>query len=216
MGDRDPGAPLELYRILEPAGEPELIDAAVPPGAEILDLGCGTGRVTNALVALGRKVTAVDFDERMLDHVRGAETVLSRIEDLHLGRTFGGVVLMSNLVNTNDDRQRRALLATCRRHVSPDGVVLIERYDPEAGLDTTPTEHAKAGIVIRTSNIRREGDRLYETLEFDAGERGKWVFKMEGARILSDEDMASAMADAGLRLVRWLDPQRRWLLAVAA
>ena len=53
-GQRDPGAPLGLYKILRPAGEPELIDSVVPSGAGILDLGCGTGRVTNALVELGR------------------------------------------------------------------------------------------------------------------------------------------------------------------
>lgn len=165
---------------------------------------------------MGRRVTAVDFDERMLEHVRGAETVLSRIEDLDLGRTFGGVVMMSNLINTTDDAQRARLLATCRRHVDRDGVVLIERYDPEAGLDTTPTERSHAGIVIRTSDIRREGDRLFQTMEFDAGERGRWTYRMEGARILSEDDLASMLAQVGLRLNGWLDPRRRWALVTPA
>ncbi|WBB71202.1 hypothetical protein O7602_15680 [Micromonospora sp. WMMD1128] len=33
------------------AGEARLIDALVPPGARILDAGCGTGRVAAALAA---------------------------------------------------------------------------------------------------------------------------------------------------------------------
>jgi len=37
---------------------------------------------------------------------------------------------------------------------------------------------------------------------------------VESARILSDEEMAASLAQAGLRLDRWLDPQRRWLTAL--
>jgi SAM-dependent methyltransferase len=213
-GQRDPGAPLGLYKILRPAGEPELIDSVVPSGAAILDLGCGTGRVTNALAELGRTVVAVDFDERMLEHVRGAETVLSRIEDLALGRVFGGVVLMSNLVNVDDEERRSALLATCRRHVARDGVVLIQRYDPRSGLDDAPSETTMAGVTMRTSDLRRDGHWFSYTIEYEAGEQGRWGFRVERARILDDEEMRTSLAQAGLRLDRWLDPRRRWLAAV--
>lgn len=212
-GERDPGAPLDLYKILRPAGEPELIDSVVPPGAAILDLGCGTGRVTNALVELGREVVAVDFDERMLEYVRGAETVLSRIEDLDLGRAFGGVVLMSNLVNVDEEARRTALLASCRRHVAPDGVVLIQRYDPHSGLDDAPAETTMAGVTMRLSDRRREGQWYSYTIEYDAGDLGRWIFVSTRARILEDDEMTASLTGAGLRLDRWLDPRRRWLAA---
>ena len=68
---RDPGAPVELYRLLEAAGEPELIDREIPGNAEILELGCGSGRITHPLVALGRRVVAVDFNQEMLDLIEG-------------------------------------------------------------------------------------------------------------------------------------------------
>src|SRR2546430_14714006 len=145
---RDRGAPFGLCRILEPAGEPELIHREVPEDATILDLGSGTGRITHALIRLGHRVTAVDFDERMLDEIEGAETVLSRIEDLDLGRTFGAVLLMSTLINRPDQSGRLALLGACRRHVATNGVVLIERHDPQIRGDPRPTGGALAGITI--------------------------------------------------------------------
>ncbi|MGX1482605.1 cyclopropane fatty-acyl-phospholipid synthase-like methyltransferase [Streptomyces griseus] len=52
------------------------------PGASILELGCGAGRVTHPLVARGFEVTAVDESPGMLERVRGARTVLSPIETL--------------------------------------------------------------------------------------------------------------------------------------
>src|SRR5881409_3849958 len=96
------GSPVEMYLLLPPGDEPDIIDSAVRLGGSILELGCGVGRVTRVLVERGRPVVAVDESADMLSHVRRAETVLSDIESLDLGRTFDGVVLASHLVNTGD------------------------------------------------------------------------------------------------------------------
>ncbi|HEV8536519.1 MAG TPA: class I SAM-dependent methyltransferase [Candidatus Limnocylindria bacterium] len=213
---RDLGAPVDLYPLLEPADEPALIDREIPEDAEILELGAGPGRITHALLALGRRVVAVDMDPEKLELIEGAEKVQSRIEDLDLGRTFRGVLLMSNLVNTPDEAGRIALLLACRRHLTPNGILLIERYDPESGLDPTPTEHERCGLAIRAFDIRREGQLLYETIEYDAGSRGQWRIRLEGARVLSDDEMLAALTAAHLRLLRWIDRQHRWLAAMPA
>ena len=210
---RDPGAPVELYRLLEAADEPELIDREMPEDAEILELGAGSGRITRPLISLGRRVVAVDFNPEMLDLIEGADTVLSRIEDLDLGRTFGGVLLMSNLINQPDRDARLALLRAMQRHLSTHGVALIERYDPEAGKDPTPTEHERYGITIRAFDIRREGKLLYQKIEYDAGLRGRWMVDLQGARILTDDEMLADLAATGLRLLRWIDERHRWLAA---
>jgi SAM-dependent methyltransferase len=213
---RDAGAPVELYRILEAGDEPGLIDREIPQGAEILELGCGSGRITHPLIALGRRVVAVDFNPEMLELIDGAETIEARIQDLDLGRTFGGVLLMSNLINNHDPDERLALLRTCRRHVAANGVVLIERYDPESGRDPTPIERERFGLTVRVFDIRREGQLLYQTLEWDAGARGQWQFRMEGTRILTDDEILADLAAAELRLLRWIDEPRRWLSATPA
>ena len=212
---KDPGAPVDLYRLLEAAGEPELIDREIPEDAEILELGCGSGRITHPLLALGRRVVAVDFDPDMLDLIEGAEKVLSRIEDLDLGRTFGGVLLMSTLINAPEDA-RLALLRSVRRHLAPNGVALIERYDPEIGKDPTPTERHVGAVTIRVSEISRRGQRIYQTLDYDAGTHGHWHIRIDGRVIVSDDDMLASLAQAGLRLLRWIDPQRRWVAAAVA
>jgi len=50
---RDPGAPVDLVRLLEAADEPELIDREIPEDAEILELGSGSGRITHPLIHSG-------------------------------------------------------------------------------------------------------------------------------------------------------------------
>jgi SAM-dependent methyltransferase len=208
---KDPGAPVELYRLLVAADEPDLIDREIPEDAEILELGSGSGRITHPLVARGRRVVAVDFNPEMLELIDGAETVLARIQELDLGRTFGGVLLMSNLINHPDPAERLALLAAIRRHLAPNGVGLIERYDPESGSDPGPTERERYGITIRVRDIHREGQQLYQTIEYDAGARGRWTMRFDGVHICSDDETLADLSAAGLRLLRWLDDRRRWL-----
>jgi SAM-dependent methyltransferase len=60
------GSLVEVYRRLPAIGEAELIQRAIPAGATVLDLGCGTGRITRGLVAVGHPVTGVDDSPAMI------------------------------------------------------------------------------------------------------------------------------------------------------
>src|ERR1700748_2190276 len=108
------GCAVDFYARIAAMGEPEIVHDAIPAGASVLELGCGGGRVTHPRVALRHPVTAVDESPEMLAHVRGAETVCARIEDLSLDRRFDVVLLASHLINADDDAVRSAVLARCR------------------------------------------------------------------------------------------------------
>ena len=59
---------------------------------------------------------------------------LRRESDLftvELDERFDVVVAGSHFVDDADPVRRAALLASCARHVAADGVVLVERYDPD-------------------------------------------------------------------------------------
>ncbi len=128
-GDITPdGCAVEHWLRLSVGAEPDVVEAAVPAGASILELGCGVGRITHPLLARGFTVTAVDESPEMLAHVRGARTVCGPIETLDLGdERFDVVLLASFLVHTGDPEVRRGLLRACRRYVADGGQVLIQR-----------------------------------------------------------------------------------------
>lgn len=204
------GSPVGLYLAIGTEGEPELIHSVIPEGAEVLDLGCGVGRIAHALIALGHPVVAVDESAAMLAHVRGAETVRSKIEDLDLGRTFPCVVLMSNLVNTMRDATRTALLRTCRRHVAAHGIVLLERYDPKMRIHEGTWTGAYGGLRI-TVERTGEGPSAYGKVTYEHPDGRRWTHEGVGApRILDDEALREELAKADLRLARVFGPKRRW------
>ncbi|MEV1289679.1 class I SAM-dependent methyltransferase [Micromonospora sp. NPDC049679] len=53
-------------------GEARLCTRLVPPGARVLDAGCGTGRVAVRLAELGYRCVGVDLDDSMLAEARRA------------------------------------------------------------------------------------------------------------------------------------------------
>ncbi|WP_163508863.1 class I SAM-dependent methyltransferase [Fodinicola acaciae] len=65
------GCAVDLYAQLPPAGEPEIVHAAIPPGGSVLELGCGTGRILRPLAAMGHDVVGVDESAEMLSHAAG-------------------------------------------------------------------------------------------------------------------------------------------------
>ena len=209
------GSPVELYARLPTFGEPELVHKAIPPEAQILELGCGAGRMTHGLVALGHPVTAVDSSAAMLAHVRGAETVHASIEELDLRRTFGCVLLASQLVNVDDEVQRASFLAACARHVAADGVVIIQRYDPEWAADPRPSESVRDGVTMRVLDPSRDRERLSATIEYELGGH-TWRHGPFTSRILDDNELTDRLGIGGLHADHWLDARRTWLAATLA
>ncbi len=204
------GSPTEFYKLLPAMGEPELVHSVIPAGATVLELGCGAGRITRALVALGHPVTAVDDSPEMLAEVRAGETVFADIRQLHLGRTFGCVLLMSNLVNAGED-DRRAFLRCCREHVALDGVVVIERMDPQPRWGSSEGEYGPFHIEVE---LQPDGDSLRGIVVYSLPDGRRWTHRFgPGGRVLDDDAIRTALDLAGMKLVRIFGPKRRWVLA---
>ncbi|MFJ8857459.1 class I SAM-dependent methyltransferase [Streptomyces sp. NPDC102451] len=208
------GCAVELYARLSVGSEPEVIASALRPGASVLELGCGAGRVTHPLVGLGFDVTAVDESAQMLERIRGARTVRSPIEALDLGEErFDAVVLGSFLVHTSDHRVREGLLGTCRRYVKDDGVVLIQREGAGYHSDLPrEREDAAAGCVIRILSAEPVGDGVDEVRAEYVFEDARWTQTFR-SRELSVERFEAYLEEAGLALGRYLTPDGIWALA---
>jgi SAM-dependent methyltransferase len=203
------GSPVEIYLRLPPRGEAEFVHGAIPDGAAVLELGCGVGRITHELIRLGHPVVAVDESPEMLAHVRGAETVLSRIEDVDLRRRFPCVLLASHFVNT-EEPERDLLLRACARHVDDDGIVVIERYDPMWTPEASPARRV-GDVSVRLRDVRREGTRFWAVAEYEVDGRS-WAQPFSGV-VLDDGELSVALRRAGLALTQTLDEHGIWVEA---
>jgi SAM-dependent methyltransferase len=192
--------------------EPELstVLKLVQGRRKILDLGAGAGRIADPLACAGYEVVAVDESAEMLAHIYHATPLRSRIEDFRSEARYDAVLLLSHLVNTTDDGQRDALLQTAARHLTADGIVVLQRLDPnqrlrsgnaalgEVALSLLNVDDSRWPVVAATTRYRVGGhswDQPWQMI------------------VLDDEATARALANNGLRPGQM---DRAWVVAVHA
>ena len=210
------GCAVEFYALLPPLGEPEIVHAAVPPGASILELGCGTGRILRPLAALGHPVTGVDDSPDMLARNPDLPTVCSSIQSLRLVRRFDVVLLASTMINA-DPGTREGFLTTVRRHLRGDGIAVFQQNPPDwfgKSQDAGPVRDDPGGIrrIVRLSHW--EPPRMHIEVEYQVGE-SVWTHAWTNYQI-SDEELADGLAAAGLRFGDWLTGDHAWFTACPA
>lgn len=153
-------------------------------------------------------MVAVDNSLEMLEHIRVAETVLTDIFTLDLGRRFDAVIAGSHLINAPEQSRRMELLAVGRRHVKSDGIVPIERYPP--GWVTSPK--ASSGSIGR---VRIDFEPVDVAPDHFRGrvtyrlEPETWTQEFDAAEV-TDQMLTAESAAMGLRVVDWLDEARTW------
>lgn len=207
------GCSVEVYRHLPGNGEPELIDSAIRPNSTILEFGCGTGRLANALAGMGHRVTGVDESAAMLSHLRGVTPVQGRIESVDLGERFDVVVLAANLISTVEDRG--PFVAACARHLVGGGVLVGQWLSP-AWFDDVIREREREGDLgivrgrLRVIDVTRARVGAETTYQIDGR---LWSQRFDAYR-LSEPELAAELGAAGLRLDRWLDEKRGWFTAI--
>lgn len=208
----DDGCAVELYTLLPAFGEAEIVHAAVPAGASILELGCGTGRILTPLAALGHPVHGVDSSAGMLARAAGLPVTRAPIESLRLAERFDAVLLASSMLNS-DPEHRRAFLATCRHHLDDAGVAVFQ-YNPPGWFEAfagAPRERERDGITFVIRESRRTPPTMSCEMEYRAGGR-TWTHAWTCYEI-GDAELAADLAAAGLAFGDWLTGDHAWFSA---
>jgi len=199
------GSPVAVFRALPPEPAASYVAAAVPAGADVLDLGCGAGRLAMALAARGHRVVGVDISPAMLAGV-AVPVVAADAAAIRLRHRFGAVVLASYLVN--HPTLGGAFLDTCAAHVAPEGSVIVQRYDEQWVRHWSPDVAHVGNVAVSVRTLSLSHDRFTASVRYE----------LEGAvhhqrvdAVLVDDDRLDRLAEvAGLRVVEWLDAYRTW------
>ena len=108
-------------------------------GKRVLELGCGTGRLTIPLALEGYAVTGIDIEESMLARARekaaqqeaNIDWVHGDVRDFDLRKQFDAVLFPANSIgHMLDNRSVEACLACVRQHLADDGRFMFQAFNP--------------------------------------------------------------------------------------
>ena len=103
--------------------------AALPSGAAVLDIGCGSGSpVAQHMVACGLRVTGIDASPTLVSLCRerlpDQEWIVADMRSLQLGRRFAGVLAWDSFFHLTPSDQRR-MFAVFAAHAAPSAKLMF-------------------------------------------------------------------------------------------
>jgi ubiquinone/menaquinone biosynthesis C-methylase UbiE len=197
-------------------------ELGVRPPARLLELACGTGRHARELERLGYSVVATDYSKDMLVCARrrsveaGSKVTFVEADMRALdlpGQTFDGVAcLFDSIGYLQTNEAILAALRAARRHLRPDGALVLEFWHAAAmlrGYDPVRVRRFKTseGEVLRISEttldcFRQLGQVAYEIIETRNGATTQFRETQTNRYFLAQE-MRSLLEQAGFEAARW-------------
>ena len=147
---------------------------ALPPGAPVLDIGCGTGVPAQVLIDRGFAVTGVDSSPAMIAFCRArfpaSDWHVADMRTLDLGLRFGGLLAWHSFFHLCPDDQR-GMFPIFARHAAPGGLLMFTsgtEADVRVGdWQGEPLYHASLSQPEYRALLAANG---FEVIRFTAGE----------------------------------------------
>jgi SAM-dependent methyltransferase len=170
-------------------------EAAREYGDPILELGCGTGRVTMALAEAGYRITGLDLSERMLERAvqkRAALRVEARerwhlmqgdMTQFDLGEKFRLILIpFRPLQHLLEVKQQMACLNCVRKHLKPGGRLILDVFQTDAERMHDPIHHRETLVTeCQTTDGRkvRISERVAAFLRAEQRNDVEMIFSVE-------------------------------------
>ncbi|WP_429810846.1 class I SAM-dependent methyltransferase [Ensifer sp. B1-9] len=203
------------------AADSEYLKSISAGHTSILDLGCGTGLLTSALAATGKRVVGVDPAVAMLDVARlrpGGDRVRWVEGDgrtIRLNESFDLVLLSGHAFQVFLTREDQlSVLQTIAVHLAPEGSFIFDSRNPrmEEWRKWTPAEserdivHTVLGKILAWNDVRHDAET--DIVEYGTFYRiakdGCTYAAQSKIAFPSYEDLVSMMDEVGLVVERWL------------
>jgi SAM-dependent methyltransferase len=173
--------------------------ALAPDEGAILELACGSGRVLLPLAREGHEIVGVDLSAQMLARCRTAlagepdevrrrvRLVQADMTSFELGRRFALVTSpFRGFQHLTTVTQQLACLGRCHAHLTPDGLLVLDLFNPDPSL---LYEHPGTS-----------GEEIAETVAWSDGRTIRWWGRVTGyhrARQFNQCEMTYEITEPG-------------------
>jgi SAM-dependent methyltransferase len=181
---------------------------AVPPGAELLDVPCGGGRLSLALAGRGYRLTGVDWSAEFLAHARscgGSDRVAWEqrdMRDLPWRARFDGAFCVGNSFGYLDDEGNAAFLRAMREALKPGARLVLETPMVLENLLGHMQDHPwwKVGDVYMIIANQYDQERGRLDIEYTFVSNGRVEVRRGSHRAYTFRELFQLIESAGFRV----------------
>ena len=166
---------------------------------DVLELCCGTGRITIPLALSGINITGLDISDSMLEKARSKsdEKVLSinfvkgDMTDFNLNKKYSLIFIPFNsLQNIYKLEDVESIFRNIKRHLSNDGIFILDIFNPDIALMYERTDKT----IEQSRFVDKLGREIVikETIKYDAASqvnRVRWIHVIDGVETIQNLDM---------------------------
>jgi cyclopropane fatty-acyl-phospholipid synthase-like methyltransferase len=215
----------DLYDLIatpDPILERFYVEMARERGARVLDLACGSGRLSIPLAKAGLQVMGGDLSSEMLQRARRSaeaqsielDLVQLDMRDFDLkGRTFETIIVaMNSVLHLHSQKEFRGFFRSAARHLSQDGRLIFDAFMPNfTMLSRDPNErqfvgrgiHETLGIVTVDETARYDPVAQISHADWYWSTETKkdfWQVPLQ-MRVIFPQEMPLLIGSGDLRLV---------------
>lgn len=166
---------------------------------EILELCCGTGRLTIPLKQTGYNITGLDFTPSMLERAKAKanatgvkiDFILGDMRNFHFKSKFHLIFIPFNsLQNTYTLEDIEKIFANVRSHLLKNGYFLFDIFNPSIEFMVQNKDHFREINHFRLDDGREV--HIKETMEYDLARqvnRVRWIHTVDGKELEQQLDM---------------------------
>jgi len=181
------------------------VDEAKATRGNVLEVGCGTGRILLPIARGGSTITGIDGSKQMLERCRAnlsaqpaavqrrVNLVLNEMRTFDLGATYSLIIAPFRVVQhltTIDDQLR--FLAIVARHLAPQGRLVFDvfnpRFDKLVGADGVEREDTPEQRLADGRTFRRTY-RIVRVRWLDQVSDAELVYYVDGKRFVQAFEM---------------------------
>lgn len=197
---------------------------------DVLEIGCGTGRITLSLAQICNSITGIDLSDSMLDifekkfkcldiSIRNKIKFLKRdMIDFNLDQKFD-VIILPNIVFQAliKDETRIKCLQCVSKHMKHDSIIIIDMFHPDIDTlrDTVSSDYKyeyfddELNCVVKKQSVRNRHDASNQTISFkyiiDLIQEGNVIKHMEDDFMLGymhDRDARKLFEISNLNIIK--------------
>ncbi len=200
----------------DPAAIVALLNDLVGPGASILELGVGTGRLAVPLATAGFAVTGIDSSPAMLERCRALDSASKlqliegdMVDDLPMARFDLVLAAYNTVFNLLDASRQQACFTAVADRLNPGGRLVLEAFVPGETAPEAATETQESTVSVReitatsvTLSVSRHNaaNRTAEGQFIELSETGGVRLRPWMIHYCSPDELDAMAATAGLEL----------------